>query len=36
MDLIELPFVKISTNAVTPTRATEGLVGLDFIVQQII
>ena len=30
MDLIELPFVKISTNAVTPTRATEGLVGLDF------
>ena len=30
MDLIELPFVKMSTNAVTPTRATEGLVGLDF------
>ena len=30
MDLIELPFVKISINAVTPTRATEGLVGLDF------
>ena len=30
MDLIELPFVKISTNAVTPTRATEGSVGLDF------
>ena len=30
MDLIELPFVKISTNAVTPTRATEVLVGLDF------
>ena len=30
MDLIELPYVKISTNAVTPTRATEGLVGLDF------
>ena len=30
MDLIELPFVKMSTDAVTPTRATEGLVGLDF------
>ena len=30
MDLIELPFVKISTNAITPTRATEGSVGLDF------
>ena len=30
MDLIELPFVKISTNAVTPTRTTEGSVGLDF------
>ena len=30
MDLIELPFVKISTNAITPNRATEGLVGLDF------
>ena len=30
MDLIELPFVKMSTNAVTPTRATEGSVGLDF------
>ena len=30
MDLIELPFVKISTDAITPTRATEGLVGLDF------
>ena len=30
MDLIELPFVKISINAVTPTRATEGSVGLDF------
>ena len=30
MELIELPFVKMSTNAVTPTRATEGLVGLDF------
>ena len=25
-----MPFVKISTNAVTPTRATEGSVGLDF------
>ena len=30
MDLIELPFVKISTDAITPMRATEGLVGLDF------
>ena len=30
MDLIELPFVKISTNAIAPTRATEGSVGLDF------
>ena len=30
MDLIELSFIKISTNAVTPTRATEGSVGLDF------
>ena len=30
MELIELPFVKMSTNAVTPTRATEGLIGLDF------
>ena len=30
MDLFELPFVKMSTNAVTPTRATEGSVGLDF------
>ena len=30
MDLTELPFVKMSTNAVTPTRATEGSVGLDF------
>ena len=30
MDHIELPFVKMSTNAVTPTRATEGSVGLDF------
>ena len=30
MELIELPFVKMSANVVTPTRATEGLVGLDF------
>ena len=30
MDFIGLPFVKMSTNAVTPTRATEGSVGLDF------
>ena len=30
MELIELPFVKMSTNATTPTRATEGSVGLDF------
>ena len=30
MDLIELPFVRMSPNAVTPTRATEVLVGLDF------
>ena len=30
MDLIELPFVKISTDAITPMRATEGSVGLDF------
>ena len=30
MDHIELPFVKMSTNAVTPTRAIEGSVGLDF------
>ena len=30
MDHIELPFVKMSTDAVTPTRATEGSVGLDF------
>ena len=30
MELIELPFVKMLTNAVTPTRATEGSVGLDF------
>ena len=30
MDFIGLPFVKMSTNAITPTRATEGSVGLDF------
>ena len=30
MDHIELPFVKMSTNAVTPTRATDRSVGLDF------
>ena len=30
MNLIELPFVKMSTDAITPTRATEGSVGLDF------
>ena len=30
MDHIELPFVKMSTNAITPTRATEDSVGLDF------
>ena len=30
MELIKLPFVKMSTNVVTPTRATEGSVGLDF------
>ena len=30
MEFIELPFVKMSTNAVTPTRATEGSVELDF------
>ena len=30
MELIELPFVKMSSNVVTPTRATEGSVGLDF------
>ena len=30
MDLIELPFVKISTDAITPMRATERSVGLDF------
>ena len=30
MELIELPFVKMSANVVTPTRATGGSVGLDF------
>ena len=30
MDHIELPIVKMSLDAVTPTRATEGSVGLDF------
>ena len=30
MELIELPFVKMSVTAVTPTRATEGSIGLDF------
>ena len=30
MYLIELPFVKMSTDAVTSTRATERSVGLDF------
>ena len=30
MELIELPFVKMSVNAVTPTRATEGSIGFDF------
>ena len=29
MNYIELPFVKMSADAVTPTRATEGSVGLD-------
>ena len=30
MELIELPFVKMSVNAIIPTRATEGSIGLDF------
>ena len=30
MELIELPFVKMLTNVVTPTRATKGSFGLDF------
>ena len=30
MNYIEFPFVKMSTDAVKPTRATEGSVGLDF------
>ena len=29
MDHVDLPFVKMSSNAVTPTRATEQSVGLD-------
>ena len=30
MELMELPFVKMSANVITPTRATERSVGLDF------
>ena len=30
MNYIELPFVKMSADAVTPTRATEGSAALDF------
>ena len=30
MELIELPFVKMSASVITPTRATGALVGLDF------
>ena len=30
MNYIELPFIKMSANAVMPTMATEGSVGLDF------
>ena len=30
MHYIELPFVKMSADAVTPTKATEESVGLDF------
>ena len=30
MNHVELPFVKMSSDAVTPTRATEKSVGLDF------
>ena len=30
MEFIKLPFVRMSPDAVTPTRATEGSVGLDF------
>ena len=30
MELIQLPFVKMLANVVTPTKATEGSVGLDF------
>ena len=30
MHYVELPFVKMSADAITPTRATEGSAGLDF------
>ena len=30
MELMELPFVKMLTNVVTPTSMTKALVGLDF------
>ena len=30
MDCVDLPFVKMSSTAVTPTRATQQSVGLDF------
>ena len=30
MDRVELPFVRISSKAIIPTRATENSVGLDF------
>ena len=30
MEFIELPYVRMSPDAVTPTRATEGSAGLDF------
>ena len=37
MELMELPFVKMLTTVVTPTKDTKASVGLDFyIVQQII
>ena len=29
MDRVDLPFIKMSSNAVTPKRATEQSVGLD-------
>ena len=35
MELIELPFVKMSTNAVTPTRPQKDRLGWIFIAQQI-